>query len=123
MKVRILHRDERLYKAVEAGTKRGDYRSLDVRQHPLQTVREYQRALVATKMERMFAKPFAHAFSGHLDSVKSLGICHKHVADFFSGSCDGELRFWNLTNKKCLRSVHKAHEGFINVSLCGHWLA
>ena len=35
----------------------------------LARVLQYQRALVATKMERMFAKPFVGAMDGHSDSV------------------------------------------------------
>ena len=36
---------------------------------PCAAVLQYQRALVATKMERMFAKPFVGAMDGHSDSV------------------------------------------------------
>lgn len=38
--------------------------------HPFQEAREYTRALNATKLERMFAKPFLGSLDGHKDGVQ-----------------------------------------------------
>ena len=35
--------------------------------NPFEVVREYQRALNATKLERVFAKPFVGSLDGHTD--------------------------------------------------------
>ena len=45
--------------------------SRNVKSHvnPFEVVREYQRALNATKLERVFAKPFVGALDGHTDGV------------------------------------------------------
>jgi len=37
--------------------------------HPFQGAREYQRALNAAKMEKIFAKPFIQALDNHSDGV------------------------------------------------------
>lgn len=113
MKISVLHRNQQLYAKTESNAKSPSFRNYDVRLHPLQTAREYQRALTAVKIDKIFAQPFICSLNGHLDSVKSLARCHQTVDDFFSGSCDGELRFWNLARKSCFKSVRRAHEGFI----------
>ena len=45
--------------------------SRNVKSHvnPFEVVREYQRALNATKLERVFAKPFVGSLEGHTDGV------------------------------------------------------
>ena len=45
--------------------------SRNVKSHvnPFEVVREYQRALNATKLERVFAKPFVGSLDGHTDGV------------------------------------------------------
>lgn len=44
-------------------------RNLDPAVHPLEGAREYVRALNATKLDRVFAKPFVGSLSGHADGV------------------------------------------------------
>jgi len=88
--------------------------------------REYTRALNATKLERVFAKPLVGALSGHRDGVYALAKNPKHLSCLLSGSADGgllqfaifqlaistnknlsssftfiflELRVWNLTSQ------------------------
>lgn len=69
--------------------------------------------MVAVKMQKMFAKPFVAALSGHMDSVKCVAIARHPSAPLISGSCDGELRLWNLQNLECGTVVTHAHEGFV----------
>lgn len=68
--------------------------------HPFQGAREYQRALVAAKMEKMFAKPFLHALDEHSDGVSVLAKSHQNLTDTLSGSADGEVILWNLPEKR-----------------------
>uniref|UniRef100_A0A2K6PHV6 Sof1-like protein domain-containing protein n=1 Tax=Rhinopithecus roxellana TaxID=61622 RepID=A0A2K6PHV6_RHIRO len=41
----------------------------------------------------------------------------KNLATVLSGACDGEVRIWNLTHQKCIRTI-QAHEGTCTHS-CG----
>ena len=43
-------------------------RNPDPKLHPFERAREYTRALNATKMDKMFAKPFIGALDGHADA-------------------------------------------------------
>lgn len=71
-----------------------------------------QRALVATKIEKMFSKPLIGVLDGHRDSVRCMVRCHHRLVDLFTGSCDGEIRHWDIAKKSCIRSI-RAHEGFV----------
>lgn len=53
-----------------------DTGNLDPALHPFAKEREYTRALNATKLGKLFAKPFVAALSGHLDGVYCL---RRHV--------------------------------------------
>lgn len=67
--------------------------------HPFQRAREYVRAVNAAKLDRMFAKPFVAALSGHIDGIYCM---NRHLTDLktvVSGSGDGELRIWNLASQ------------------------
>ena len=80
--------------------------------HPLEVPREYTRALNSTKLERVFAKPFIGDLDGHKDGVHCL---YKHplsLNTLLSGSCDGEIKVWSLSDRKCLQT-YNAHEGFV----------
>lgn len=87
-------------------------RNYDPALHPLEVPREYTRALNSTKLERVFAKPFIGSLDGHKDGVHCL---YKHPLQLnmlLSGSCDGEIKVWNLTSRKC-EQTYTAHEGFV----------
>jgi len=87
-------------------------RNHDPKLHPFEGAREYQRALNATKMDRMFAKPFICGMAGHRDSVQCMSKHPTNLSTLVSGSCDGEIRLWNLPLQKCIRSM-TAHSGFV----------
>lgn len=80
--------------------------------HPFQEGREYVRALNATKLERVFAKPFVGSLDGHRDGISYMVKHPTQLAIALSGGYDGEIRIWNLPAKKCLRSV-QGHEGYV----------
>lgn len=56
--------------------------------------REYTRALNATKLERVFAKPFLASLDGHRDGVNCMAKHPKSLSTMLSGSCDGEVINW-----------------------------
>jgi len=73
---------------------------------------QYTRALNATKLERVFAKPFVAALSGHNDGVWCSATSPTSLVAFLSGATDGEVRIWDLPRRKTLWSVY-AHSGFV----------
>lgn len=80
--------------------------------HPFERAREFTRALNATKLDKVFAKPFARALAGHRDAVSCLARSRTRLVDIASGSCDGELRIWDLATGSCQWST-AAHNGFV----------
>ncbi|CAB1334194.1 unnamed protein product [Coregonus sp. 'balchen'] len=96
-------------------------RNYDPSLHPFEVPREYTRALNATKLERVFSKPFLASLDGHRDGVNCMAKHPKSLSTILSGSCDGELKVWNLTKRECVRTL-QAHEGFVRgmvVRFCG----
>jgi len=66
-------------------------RNYDPLLHPFEAPREYVRALNATKLERVFAKPFLGALDGHRDGVRCLAKHPTALSLLLSGACDGEV--------------------------------
>lgn len=66
-------------------------RNYDPSLHPFEAPREYVRALNATKLERVFAKPFIGSLDGHWDSVNCLSKHPTQLSLLLSGACDGEV--------------------------------
>lgn len=87
-------------------------RNYDPGLHPLETPREYVRALNATKLERVFAKPFIGCLDGHSDGVSCMATHPKQISLIGSGAVDGEVKLWNLATQKCVKSF-LAHEGYV----------
>ena len=79
---------------------------------PVRRCLQYARALTAVKMDRIFAKPFVGALSGHMDSVTCSAVSPKALTSFVSGSADGEVRVWDLASQRALWSV-AAHRGHV----------
>ncbi|KAK2161137.1 hypothetical protein NP493_1602g00015 [Ridgeia piscesae] len=93
-------------------------RNYDPSLHPFEAPREYVRALNAVKLERVFAKPFLGSLDGHRDGVHYMVKHPTALSKLLSGSCDGEIRLWNLPTRTCVRTIN-AHEGFVR-GLCYH---
>eukprot|EP00933_Yihiella_yeosuensis_P007186 TRINITY_DN112114_c0_g1_i1.p1 TRINITY_DN112114_c0_g1~~TRINITY_DN112114_c0_g1_i1.p1 ORF type:complete len:448 (-),score=88.32 TRINITY_DN112114_c0_g1_i1:126-1469(-) len=114
MKIKVLQRSENDYLGSgTAGDIQRQFRNADPELHPFERAREYQRALKAVKMEKIFAKPFVKALEGHSDSVKCMAIARISAAPLLTGSCNGEIRIWDLANLRCGMAIEKAHEGFV----------
>jgi WD repeat and SOF domain-containing protein 1 len=87
-------------------------RSLNPNLHPFQKAREYQRAVIAAKMDKMFAQPFVAAMPNHSDGISCFAKSFKSLQNFISGSWDGEVKLWDLSQKKELLTIN-AHDRFI----------
>ena len=88
-------------------------RNLDPAVHPFERGREYVRALNATKLERMFAAPFVGQLGrGHVDGVYTMAKDPKSLERLASGSGDGVVKVWNLTNRDEIWTT-KAHDGIV----------
>jgi WD repeat and SOF domain-containing protein 1 len=88
-------------------------RNPDPALHPFERAREYARALNATKLDRMFAKPFVANLEGHRDGIYALATDPHSLHTVISGSADGDLRVWDLRKLKCVSVAEKAHTAFI----------
>ncbi len=73
---------------------------------------EFQRALVASKIQKIFSKPFVGNLSGHTDAISILCKSPMSMTNFVSGSFDGEIRFWDLSLRKTLFNIN-AHENHV----------
>ncbi|KAF9679222.1 hypothetical protein SADUNF_Sadunf07G0117500 [Salix dunnii] len=59
---------------------------------------EYQRALNAAKLDKIFARPFIGAMDGHIDAVSCMAKNPNYLKGIFSGSMDGDIRLWDIAN-------------------------
>lgn len=66
----------------------------------------------ATKLERVFAKPFLGNLDGHRDGINCFAKHPSSLSSLASGSYDGEICVWNLPTRSKLRQFN-AHEGFV----------
>ncbi|KAI8867409.1 WD repeats and SOF1 domain containing-like protein [Ramicandelaber brevisporus] len=89
------------------------HRNLDPALHPFERAKEYTRAVQAAKVERMFAKPFVAALTGHIDGVYCMAKHPRQLETLFSGSGDGELRIWSLSTRETIWVAPKAHRGIV----------
>ncbi|KAL5277276.1 DCAF13 family protein [Megaselia abdita] len=87
-------------------------RNYDPDLHPMEATREYVRALNATKLERVFAKPFVGNLDGHRDGVSVFGKHPSHLSTLCSGAYNGEVRVWDLPSRQSTRNFI-AHDGFV----------
>ena len=112
MKVKTLSRNPEDHVRQRANDIHKLQRNYDPSLHPFERAREYVRATNAQKLDRLFAKPFVGALSGHADSVYALAKHPTAISRMISGCADGELRVWNLQQRETVWKV-KAHRGFV----------
>eukprot|EP00386_Alphamonas_edax_P013085 GDKI01040563.1.p1 GENE.GDKI01040563.1~~GDKI01040563.1.p1 ORF type:complete len:506 (-),score=88.15 GDKI01040563.1:297-1718(-) len=117
MKLKVLHHKASDYESSRSGDITKFIRNADPNLHPFERAREVARATSAVKIKAMFKKPFIASMDGHTDSVRCMSRAHKTLTDLYTGACDGEIRYWNLSTKTCTRAI-KAHEGFVRGLCC-----
>lgn len=112
MKVKVLTRNPDDYLRE---TKRDIHkvpRNFDPDLHPFEGAREYVRAVNAVKLEKVYAKPFIGSLDGHREGITAVAKHPKSLSVVASGSYDGEVRFWDLPTRKCIRNI-QAHDDSI----------
>ncbi|KAI9481281.1 MAG: WD40-repeat-containing domain protein [Benjaminiella poitrasii] len=87
-------------------------RNLDPAAHPFERGREYVRALNSAKLDRMFAKPFVASLNGHIDGVYCLTKHPTQLNSVISGSGDGEIRIWEISEQRTTWRV-QGHRGLV----------
>ncbi|XP_015272443.1 PREDICTED: DDB1- and CUL4-associated factor 13-like, partial [Gekko japonicus] len=112
MKVKVLSRNPDDYVRETKQDLQRVPRNYDPALHPFEVPREYTRALNATKLDRVFAKPFIASLDGHRDGVNCMAKHPQSLSTVLSGACDGEVKIWNLMKRECIRTL-QAHEGFV----------
>lgn len=113
--IKILHRNPEDYRS-SRGVVRKTFCNFDNRLQAFKRELEYKRALNATKMDKIFAKPLVKCLDGHDDAIRSMCLSSKNLTDVYTGSCNGTVIMWNVFQNKLMKKI-KAHEGFIR-SLC-----
>jgi len=112
MKVKVISRDPAEYQRRTKGDIHKVASNLDPALHPFEAPREYQRALNAIKLDRVFAKPFVGALDGHQDGVFCFAKHPHKLSWLLSGACDGEVRLWDPTTRTCMHNA-TLHQGFV----------
>ncbi|XP_049268702.1 DDB1- and CUL4-associated factor 13 isoform X2 [Rhipicephalus sanguineus] len=112
MKVKVLSRNPDDYLRETKHDIHKVQRNFDPSLHPFEVCREYTRALNAVKLDKIFARPFLGSLDGHRDGVQVLQKHPRFLAQLFSGACDGEVKVWNLAERKCVRTL-QAHQGMV----------
>ncbi|ORZ33050.1 WD40-repeat-containing domain protein [Catenaria anguillulae PL171] len=113
MKVKTISRNATDHTRERAGDVFKLSRNLDPTLHPFAKGREYVRAVNSAKIERMMAKPFVGALSGHHDGVYAMAK-HPTILDrLYSGAADGEVRIWSLSQRKSTHVIAGAHRGIV----------
>jgi WD repeat and SOF domain-containing protein 1 len=110
MKVKTISRSDNQFLRSSSHSKHKIQRNAHPTQHLHEQAREYTRALNASKLKQLFAKPFIASLDSHMDGVYSLA---KHSnGRLASGSGDGEIYIHNVVTKEKIWSVH-AHNQLI----------
>lgn len=117
MKIKTIKRSADDYVPVKSTQESQLPRNLNPELHPFERAREYTKALTATKLERMFAKPFVGQMGhGHQDGVYVLAKHYNDLNKIASGSGDGVIKYWDMSSREQIASF-KAHYGTIT-GLC-----
>ena len=80
--------------------------------NPFQEAREYQRALNAAKVEKIFAKPFLAALDTHTDGITCMAKNINSMVDVVSGGVDGVVVMWDL-HTKTYQHIISAHKNSV----------
>ena len=117
MKIKTIKRSTDDYVPVKSTQESQMPRNLNPELHPFERAREYTKALNATKLERMFAKPFVGQLGyGHRDGVYAIAKNYGSLNKLATGSADGVIKYWNMSTREEFVSF-KAHYGLVT-GLC-----
>ncbi|KAH9824793.1 WD40-repeat-containing domain protein [Melampsora americana] len=111
MKIKVLARSLDNHQPQSHGAPAPIHKNLDPSLHPHARSREYTRAVTASKLNRMFAKPFIGQLDGHRDGIYVMGKDPLKLTQVVTGAADGEVRVWDLGTRACTISLTEAHRG------------
>ncbi len=117
MQIKVIARDEHEFTRERSNDQVKVFRNADPMLHPFQKAREYTRALNATKLDRVFAKPFLYALDGHGDGVYCMSRVPVSLTSLLAGDGAGELKLWHLGSRQVLWSA-TAHQGRVRGITC-----
>lgn len=118
MKIKTIKRSSDDYVPVKNTQESQLPRNLNPELHPFERAREYSKALNATKLERMFAKPFIGQLGyGHRDGVYNIAKNYSNLNKLATASADGIVKYWNMSTREEYCSF-KAHYGLITGLCC-----
>jgi len=109
MKVKVINRSEEQCTRTRSQDVVKVHRNLDPALHQFERAHEYQRAVNAAKLDRVFSRPFVAALT-HEDGVCCLAKNKRRVNSLLAGSADGEIKVWDVALRRCLRRLvgHRA---------------
>lgn len=117
MKIKVLCRNPDEYLRETKRDIHKVQRNFDPALHPFEAAREYVRALNSVKLDRVFAKPFIGSLDGHRDGILCIAKHPKKLSTVMSGSGDGEIRQWDISQQTCVRTI-QAHTGLVQGMCC-----
>ncbi|PKU83402.1 DDB1- and CUL4-associated factor 13 [Dendrobium catenatum] len=124
MKVKIISRSTDDFTRERSQDLQKVFRNYDPNLRSQERGVEYTRALNAAKLEKIFARPFVGAMDGHIDAVSCMAKNPNHLKGIFSGSMDGDIRLWDLANRRtvCQFPGHQGAVRGLTVSTDGQTL-
>ncbi|KAK2452349.1 COMPASS H3K4 histone methylase component WDR5A [Trifolium repens] len=100
------------------------FKNYDPILRPQEKAIEYQRALNAVKLDKIFARPFIGAMDGHVDAISCMAKNPSQLKEIFSGSMDGDIRLWDIAARRtiCQFPGHRGAVQGLTVSTDGRIL-
>uniref|UniRef100_A0A0D6R4A4 DDB1- and CUL4-associated factor 13 n=1 Tax=Araucaria cunninghamii TaxID=56994 RepID=A0A0D6R4A4_ARACU len=112
MKVKVISRSTDEFTRERSQDLQRVFRNYDPTLHTQATAQEYVRALNATKLDKIFAKPFLGAMSGHIDAISSMAKDPHHLKNIYTGSMDGDIRLWDIAARRTIQQF-PGHKGAV----------
>ncbi|MES1916178.1 MAG: hypothetical protein MHM6MM_008022 [Cercozoa sp. M6MM] len=112
MKVKTISRNDRDYQRQNKLEVHKVQRNYAPELHQFERAREYTRALAATKLDKVFAKPFVAALDAHEDGITSMTTVPGSLGYAVTGAADGEVICWHLKNRELLWRT-RAHSSLV----------
>jgi len=112
MKIKVISRSEEAFTKERSQDLQKVFRNLDPGLHPQERAHEYVRALNAVKLDKVFARPFVGALSGHNDGVSCMVKNPRRLNCLVSASLDGDIRLWDIAYRRTVRQF-PGHKGSV----------
>lgn len=114
VKVKTISRSELEWTKDRSGEVPKAVRNYDPKFNSMAKQVEFTRAIRGAKLDRMFAKPFVSALSGHRETIQCIATDYNNLSTVVSGAVDGGLIIWDAMTKKAKINVAEAHRHSID---------